>query len=322
MQRRELLKKSAALGFVGAMPLALSYCGGRRLEAATSANGGGGSEGPEAPPNPLKRPADGSAIPVAFLMSEHAVMIDFAGPWEVFTNVMPGGRMDMATFRLYTVAETLDPVRASGGMKIVPDYTLETAPTPKVIVIPAQTNSRKAVLEWIRRSSKTADLTMSVCTGAFLLAETGLLAGRAATTHHGAYDELAMKYPDIRVKRGLRFVEDGNLATSGGLSCGIDLALRVVERYYGRDVARQAAYNMEYEGQGWIHPASNAVYANARSSATNHPICPVCSMEIDVTTALSSFYKGKTYYFCSPDHKALFATAPDRFVARVNEPVA
>jgi len=86
---------------------------------------------------------------------------------------------------------------------------------------------------------------MSVCTGAYLLAETGLLAGKSATTHHGAYVDLARKFPDIHVKRGARFVEDGNLASSGGLSCGIDLAFRVVERYFGREVAKQAAMAAE-----------------------------------------------------------------------------
>lgn len=89
--------------------------------------------------NALKPPAQGS-IPVAFLISEGAVVIDFSGPWEVFENVMVPGKSD-AAFRLYTVAETMQPVRASGGMKIVPDFTLATAPAPKIIVIPAQRSS-------------------------------------------------------------------------------------------------------------------------------------------------------------------------------------
>lgn len=178
---------------------------------------------------------------------------------------MPDGRMDMDTFRLYTVAETTKPIKASGGMKIIPDYALETAPAPKVIVIPVQSNSSEAVLEWIRKSSKIVDVTISVCTGAYLLARTGLLDGKAATTHHASYLDFALKFHNVRVKRGVRFVEDGNLATSGGLACGIDLALRVVGRYYGREVATQAAYNMEYQGQGWMNPDSNAVYATQRT---------------------------------------------------------
>lgn len=170
------------------------------------------------------------------------------------------------------------------------------------------------MLQWIRKSSKTADLTMSVCTGSYVLAKTGLLAGKAATTHHGAYIDFAMKFPDIHVRRGVRFVEDGNLASSGGLTCGMDLALRVVERYYGREVARQTAYNMEYQGEGWMHPESNAVYAEVRTSENNRPLCAVCSMDIDPAIA-ASIYKGKSYYFCSQDHKAQFDSAPERLVA-------
>jgi len=193
--------------------------------------------------NPLKPPAQGS-IPVAFLVSEGAVIIDFCGPWEVFQDVNIPGRQD-PPFRLYTVSETTAPIHASGGMKIVPDYTLANAPAPKVIVIPAQSQPSEAVLEWIRKSTKNTDVTMSVCTGAFVLAKTGLLSGKAATTFHAAFRPFAMQFPDIQLKRGARFVEDGNLATAGGLSSGIDLALRVVERYYGREVAQKTAYDME-----------------------------------------------------------------------------
>ena len=119
------------------------------------------------------------------------------------------------------------------------------------------------MLEWIRKSSKTTDVTMSVCTGAFVLAKSGLLKGKSATTYHGAFGRFATQFPDIQLKRGARFVENGNLATAGGLSSGIDLALRVVERYYGREVARKTAYNMEYQGEGWMNPDSNQTYATS-----------------------------------------------------------
>ena len=262
--------------------------------------------------NPLKPPADGN-IPVAFLISEGAVMIDFTGPWEVFQDVMVPGR-ENHPFRLYTVAETTNPIHASGGMKIVPDYTLANAPAPKVIVIPAQSEPSAAVLEWIRKSTKNTDVTMSVCTGAFVLAKTGLLSGKAATTFHAAFGPFAMQFPDIQLKRGARFVEDGNLATAGGLSSGIDLALRVVERYYGREVAQKTAYDMEYQGQGWMNPDSNQVYASAPVSTAEHPLCPVCGMDVDPATAPKSVFKGKTYYFCSDDDKKTFDAAPDKFV--------
>jgi len=263
--------------------------------------------------NPLKPPTQGD-IPVAFLISEGAVVIDFCGPWEVFRQVNVPGH-DEHAFRLYTVADNIKPIHASGGMQIIPDYTLANAPAPKVIVIPAQSEPSKAALEWIRKATKDTDVTMSVCTGAFVLAKTGLLSGKSATTFHAAFNLFAMQFPDIHLKRGARFVEDGNLATSGGLSSGIDLALRVVERYYGRDVAEQTAYNMEYQGQGWMNADSNSVYAKKRISTPEHPLCPVCEMDVDPKTAPKSVYNDKTYYFCSGDDKKTFDSAPDNFVS-------
>ncbi|MGE5208204.1 MAG: DJ-1/PfpI family protein [Alphaproteobacteria bacterium] len=259
------------------------------------------------------KPPDKGQIPVAFLISDGAVIIDFCGPWEVFQDVMVPGRQEMP-FRLYTVAETKKPIRASGGMQIVPDYTIQNAPPPKVIVIPAQSKPSPAVLEWIRKSSKAADVTMSVCTGAFVLAKTGLLDGKSATTYHGAFERFATTFPDVQLKRGARFVENGNLATAGGLSSGIDLALRVVERYYGREVARKTAYNMEYQGEGWMNPDSNQVYATPPVSTAEHPVCMVCGMDVDPKSAPKSVFNGKTYYFCSDSDKKTFDAAPDRFI--------
>src|SRR5206468_9936397 len=138
------------------------------------------------------KPPDKGQIPVAFLISDGAVVIDFCGPCEVFQDDMIASSQEMP-FRLYTVAETKKPIRTSGGMQIVPDYTIQNAPPPKVIVIPAQSEPSAAVLEWIRNASKTTDVTMSVCTGAFVLAKTGLLNGKSATTYHGAFDRFAIQ---------------------------------------------------------------------------------------------------------------------------------
>jgi transcriptional regulator GlxA family with amidase domain len=305
MNRRQLLRRSGTLG------LAAAFSGGGKLAAGERSWFMTESTSRVGTVHPLKPPAEGP-IPVAFLISDGAVLIDFAGPWEVFGNVMIGNRMDL--FQLYTVAETLKPIRASGGMQIIPDYTLETAPPAKVVVLAAQSNDSEPALEWIRKSSKMADLTMSVCTGAYLLAKTGLLAGKSATTHHGSYIDLATRFPDLHVKRGARFVDDGNLASSGGLSCGIDLAFHVVERYFGRAVATQAAYDMEYQGRGWMDANSNMTYAQARTGTASHPVCAVCSMAVDKATAPSSAYKGKTYYFCSTDHQHAFDATPAKYV--------
>ncbi len=312
MKRRQFLEGSAAFGVVAAY----AACTGRNVSAGSDSHGQTSSTAAQPVSNPLIPPPHGT-IPVAFVISEGTVMIDLAGPWEVFNDVMipsRGSSMDdQMPFRTYTVAESTNPVEFSGGLKVVANYTFANAPAPKIIVIPAQSGQSKGMLDWIRTATKTTDVTMSVCTGAFVLASTGLLSGKEATTHHGAYKTLAMKYPDITLKRGARFVEAGNLATSGGLSSGIDLALRVVERYFGQKAAVDTAYEMEYQGKGWMDANSNAVYLQAGISTDGHPLCPVCGMEVDPATAPSSVYKAKTYYFCSREHKAEFDAAPEKW---------
>jgi len=308
MNRRELLKRSAALGLAAGIP---SLAAGRLFAGTGAIPAKRATDKTKLISNPLTPPAQGS-IPVAFPISKGAVIIDFCGPWEVFSAVEIHGRKDRA-FHLYTVAETKEPILASGGMEIVPGYTFQAAPMPKVIVIPAQSGAREPMLEWIRASTKSTDVTMSVCTGAYVLAKTGLLSGKPATTFHRAYEDFAMEFPDIHLKRGARFVEDGNLATSGGLTSGIDLAFRVVERYFGREVAEETAYNIEYQGRGWTNPHSNLVYTKPPRFSADKSLCPVCGMDSD--PSITSVYKGKTYFFCISNHKEAFDKDPARFVS-------
>jgi len=308
MNRRELLKRSAALGLAAGIP---SLAAGRLFAGTGAIPAKSATDKTKLISNPLTPPAQGS-IPVAFPISKGAVIIDFCGPWEVFSAVEIHGRKDRA-FHLYTVAETKEPILASGGMEIVPGYTLQAAPMPKVIVIPAQSGAREPMLEWIRASTKSTDVIMSVCTGAYVLAKTGLLSGKSATTFHRAYEDFAMEFPDIHLKRGARFVEDGNLATSGGLTSGIDLAFRVVERYFGREVAEETAYNIEYQGRGWTNPDSNLVYTKPLRFSADKSLCPVCGMDSD--PSITSVYKGKTYFFCIRNHKEAFDKDPARFVS-------
>lgn len=203
----------------------------------------------------LKPPAEGK-IQVAVAISDGAVMIDFAGPWEVFSDVMLHTRNvsheQRHPFHLYTVAETSKPVRTSGGMKVTPDYTFETAPKPNIVIVPAQANDSPRMMAWIRKMSKQSDVLMSVCTGALLLAKSGVLDGKNATTHHEAYATMEHGFPKVTVQKGMRYVQsDPVIFTSGGLSSGIDLALHVVDLYYGREVADETVRHLEYEGTGW-----------------------------------------------------------------------
>lgn len=242
MKRRDFLSNSAALGIVAAAASVPGMMGGGFMNSDDKMSKGAAA-------NKLTPPATG-AIPVAFTISEGVTVIDFCGPWEVFQDVTrPGG--DGSAFHLYTVSESTEPLVGSAGLKLVPDYTFDNAPAPKVIVIPAQSGS-KALHAWLRKVSPSTDVTMSVCTGAFQLAKAGLLSGKSATTHHDFLDRLEKSFPDITVKRGLRFVEGEKISTAGGLTSGIDLALRVVERYFGREVATTTAFYMEYQSKGWI----------------------------------------------------------------------
>jgi putative intracellular protease/amidase/YHS domain-containing protein len=306
MNRRELLKRYA--GFMALVPFSLAT---KKIAGlgGSARIGGADSSGSAAAPNPLKPPKSGR-ITVAYPLSRGVIDIDFTGPWAIFGSVMlPGGDMT-SPFHQYSVAETKAPLITESGLTVVPDYNFETAPQPKVIVIPAQ-DASEAMLQWIRKSSEGTDLTMSVCVGAYVLAKTGLLNGKSATTHHDAYKQFANEFPKVHLVRGVRFVEESNLATSGGLASGIDLALHVVERYFGRAVAEDTAYNLEYQGQGWKDPSSNAIYAQAPEELT----CPVCGMPSDSAQNVTSIYKGRTYYFCQMGEvcKGKFDAAPDKY---------
>jgi transcriptional regulator GlxA family with amidase domain/YHS domain-containing protein len=233
----------------------------------------------------------------------------------VFEYVSVAG-MDQPPFRLFTVAETAAPLKVSAGMTIVPDYTFADAPQPKVIVVPAQDEPSRAMLDWIRQASKGTDVTMSVCTGAFVLAKAGMFSGKQATTHHGALALLAADFPDVEVIRGARFVDAAGVSSAGGLTSGIDLTMHVVERYYGRETAERTAFALEYQGQGWKSAMSNGAYAKRPPLTGAHPHCPVCEYEFtaeDLKTAPREAYKGKTYYFCSKEDMDRFDKSPEKF---------
>ena len=247
MRRRDFLSSSAALGIgLAAHPIGEALTRTRHSVELNLANATSEKDNKLMPP-------DKGKIPVAFALTQYATVIDFAGPWEVFQDVHVPARGremdDQMPFQLFTVSEKIETLTASAGMKIVPDYTFETAPQPKIVVVPAQRGSA-ALHAWLRKVSRTTDVTMSVCAGAFQLARAGLLAGKSATTHHDFLDSLAKEFPDVDVKRGVRFVEDERISTAAGLSSGIDLALRVVERYFGREVAQKTATYMEYQYRG------------------------------------------------------------------------
>jgi putative intracellular protease/amidase/YHS domain-containing protein len=286
----------------------------------------------EVPAEAKLTPPPSGPIPVAFLLSPGATMIDFAGPWEVFQDVGVPGREE--PFRLFTVSETKEPIVASGGMRIVPDHTFADAPAPRVIVVPAQRGSAAGV-EWLRQASRGADITMSVCTGAFQLARAGLLDGRKATTHHEFYNQLARSHPAIDVQRDLRWVESRRVATAGGLTSGIDLALRVVARYFGEEIAEKTAVYMEHASPGWRSaaglwdPTTDEQAAREATRRAASAVSPPVLRGLDpVLLARGREEPGRgdlverhgryTYAFASGETRDEFRSHPERFAIQLD----
>jgi transcriptional regulator GlxA family with amidase domain len=188
-------------------------------------------------------------LTVAFVITPSANVIDFAGPWEVFQD---------AAFRLYTVSDSRQAVEMTGGLMVVPAHTFADAPKPDIIVVGAQSGS-PGMIDWLKAVSAHATV-MSVCTGAFKLGKAGLLDGHSATTHHEFFDKFEKEFPLVHLKRGLRWVQSSErVYTAGGLTSGIDLALHLVGKQMGEDVARQEAFYMEHSGDGWQNPAATPV---------------------------------------------------------------
>jgi transcriptional regulator GlxA family with amidase domain len=195
-------------------------------------------------------------IQVGILVFDDVEVLDFAGPFEVFsrTRLTPGLESrrseSSAPFRVFTVAPRPGPVIATGGLHIVPHCDFTTAPAIDVLVVPGGFGTRPLlndddVLEWLRRTAATARRVTSVCTGSLLLAQAGLLSGRRATTHWSALDRLAGLDTTIAVDGGRRVVEDV-IVTSAGVSAGIDMAFSVVSALCGREVAEETARYIEY----------------------------------------------------------------------------
>lgn len=192
------------------------------------------------------------------LMFDDVEVLDFAGPYEVLSRARtePGLQSrrsdDTAPFQVFTVARSREPVRATGGLVVTPDHSFASAPPIDLLIVPGGLGTRRLlddaeVCSWIERTAASARLVASVCTGSLLLAKVGLLRGRRATTHWGALDLLRSIEPTAHVEHGERFVDDSVL-TSAGVSAGIDLALAIVGRVAGAEVARETAHYIEYRG--------------------------------------------------------------------------
>jgi len=187
----------------------------------------------------------------AILLFDDVEVLDFAGPFEVFsvTNELN----DYSILNVYTVAREKSPVKARNGLSVIPDYAINEAPAPAILIVPGGIGTRPVleqydVISWIKESANNAEKVLSVCTGALLLAKAGLLEGLKATTHHRAFEILTELAPNTEIVRDERFVDNGKVITSGGISAGIDMSLYVVELIYGKEAAQKTAAYMEYRG--------------------------------------------------------------------------
>jgi transcriptional regulator GlxA family with amidase domain len=197
---------------------------------------------------------------VGILIFDDVEVLDFAGPYEVFsrTRLQPGVQSRRSTehapFTVFTVARTGEAIAATGGLRVIPDRSFADAPAIDLLVVPGGFGTRSLLehgptLEWIEGAAGRASLTTSVCTGSLLLARIGLLRGRRATTHWGALDLLASLDDTIGVQSGVPFVDD-TIVTSAGVAAGIEMALHVVEKLHGREVADETAHYIGYSRTG------------------------------------------------------------------------
>ena len=196
---------------------------------------------------------------VAILLFNEVEVLDFAGPFEVF-SVCGRQEEEPYPFHVFTVAEC-SPVTARNHLMVSPTYLLGEEPDPDIVLVPGGGGYRpngmpfgsrremnnERILDWIRRRHETVELVLSVCTGSLLLARAGLLEGLAATTHWGAVEAMQEAAPHTALRPKERWVDNGRIILSAGVSAGIDMSLYVIEKLLGEKVAHETAYYMQYD---------------------------------------------------------------------------
>ncbi|TFH74683.1 DJ-1/PfpI family protein [Gammaproteobacteria bacterium LSUCC0112] len=197
------------------------------------------------------------SIHVGIFLFPDIEALDFAGPYEVFTTAnrvaRKTGLASDDLFSVFSVAATVQLVKMRAGMTVMPDFAFEHAPDINVLIVPGGVVNaemlKPEVIEWIQRSSVQARLTASVCTGAFLLAKANVLVDHKVTTHWEDIADLRQQFPRLHVIENTRWVDEGNIVTSAGISAGIDMSLHLVETLAGRALAVATARQMEVDWQ-------------------------------------------------------------------------
>ncbi|WP_394522693.1 DJ-1/PfpI family protein [Lacrimispora sp. JR3] len=189
---------------------------------------------------------------IGILLFNEVEVMDFAGPFEVFSITENTERKGKA-FEVHTIARKKELISARNGLKIQPDYDFYDAPQFDILIIPGGAGAKEIeihnqeTIDWIRRSFTHVEIMASVCTGAFLLAEAGLLDERQVTTHWNDIDRLEEQYPKVKVIRDVKFVDSHPIITSGGISAGINMSFYIVKKLLGLKTAEITAKTMEYD---------------------------------------------------------------------------
>ena len=189
---------------------------------------------------------------VGILLFDEAEVLDFAGPFEVFS--VCGRRSQLDPFHVVTVSERGQAITARNGLVVAPRHSFANCPHLDIVLVPGGFGTRRemrnpVVLEWVASRARSCEYLLSVCTGSLILGSAGLLDGQRTTTHHMAFPELRAAAPGASIHEGARIVDNGTLLCSSGVSAGIDMSLYLVSRLHGDDVARETARYMEYEGR-------------------------------------------------------------------------
>lgn len=191
---------------------------------------------------------------VGILVFNDIEVLDFCGPFEVLSvaRLDESKRLEtLSPFDVKLVSMTKEVVFTKGNMKVIPDFDFETCPKLDILIVPGGMGTRKLmydenVLDFIQQKAKEVELLTSVCTGSLILANAKLLEGVNATTHWKSLERLENEFKNVKVCFDKHFVEEGNIITSAGISAGIDMALHIVKRYFGEEVAKATAKHMEY----------------------------------------------------------------------------
>lgn len=271
-------------------------------------------------------------IKVAVFLYQGVELLDFAGPLEVFSNTRD--------FEVYTVAPNIEDIMAMNkNIKFIPNYSIQNCPQPDIVVFPGANMealmaiyTNDEVIDWIKSIHQKTQITMSVCTGAAFLSKAGILDGHTVTTHWGAIDNLKAITPKAKVVANKRFVEDGKLLTTAGVSAGLDGALYVVAKLRGKLAAQQVAETIEYDKYDdnaglVVNKAITKTKIKTNPKVVNTPkaekiipkqsfIDPICGMDMGNGSNIVATHLKKSIHFCSESCKNRFLKNPEKYTSK------